>query len=159
MEICKDGVWFNHYGDNILWRWPWKRHGVPKLRSSAQEKDFTSLREYWQFLGTVETSLRKLRITSLKEEELLFYLIRGKFKNEAIVVLTNLDTSVKPGEFWFKVPLHYRKHFLNDVTILICKEPMEVYDLCDSIEPRFATAYGFIRGDLVRDNRNDNTTQ
>lgn len=162
------GIWFNYYGDNMLWRWPWKReiwedHGpygrgyadLPAFHSTMYSKNFNSRREYWMHIGALEEMTRKYRVRSFNTIDVLTSWVRAAFPVDYIVILTEINIAAKDSSFWLKLPQHYRPHFLGDYVVLTCGSTNDVYRLCDSIPIDFAIAYGFSGGVLIEDNTED----
>lgn len=149
MQVNWEGIWFNYYGDQMMWRWWWNRIKGYSLYSTIHDRAFKSKLEYWKFVGAIEESTRKYRVRSYDHEAILVDWVGLKFPSDHIVILHDINVSAKEASFWLKLPQHYRPHFLGDYVVLTCGSGNEVFRLCDSIPRVFAQAFGFSGGKLV----------
>lgn len=68
------------------------------------------------------------------------------FKNQYVIILTNVRVETKNIAFWAKLPNNYKIQFVEDVIILRCKDKSEIEMLVRNIEEEFAEAIGYANG-------------
>jgi hypothetical protein len=150
MKINKKGIWFNYMGDNICLMWFWN----PLENTYFSEKlrcTFFSLKEYKKYMGSA-VGIKGRNIFGLSYKSLIADWVKANFKGEHILILTNIDLSQKPAVFWENIPYVRTLIFTEEVVILKCKDASQMQKIIDSIEPKFAAAWGYRGGNLISTN-------
>lgn len=153
MKLTMQGVEYNYHGDKILRFWPWKvKDG--KFYSNEYSIYFSSLREYWKFIGRSHSGKfeAKDKVDGFSYEEIIAEWVRFKFPFDAIIVLTNIELSGNALSFWKNIPEHRFKYMTKDVVVLICDGKSELLKLIDSIPVELAQAVACYEGTLIGHN-------
>lgn len=68
------------------------------------------------------------------------------FRDQHVIVLSEIIASAKSLEFWAKIPDHQKVKFVDDVVVLRCNSSQEMKRLVRNIEENFAEATGYSNG-------------
>jgi hypothetical protein len=164
MKINKLGLTFSYHGDELTYLWPWKR--IPYVRrvfpqestrkdiyfSAVFNQGFTSLRDYWQFVGVWNEACRKEKIIGYTEKEILLGWAKYEFRHNIVILLTNINVEMKSTVFWKSVDIFARKQLLKDVAVLFFHNERDAKKVMYSIPAEFANADLIVRGRAVEDN-------
>lgn len=162
LKISLDYIRFGYNSDILFYHFPWGREDASITFYSVNHKRyFYSFKEYKLFIQEHE---KKLKVEGLKYskirgidiEDLICQWMSAYYRRGCFLVLSNIDPSFKPREFWDQVPKHYADSFTRDVCVLICKDLTQLKNIGDSININFARALGFVDGKLVYDNQDWN---
>lgn len=93
------------------------------------------------------------KLMSASYENIIVDWVKLKYPQKNLVVLLNVNVSVKNIYFWAKMPKKDAVHFLGDVVILMCKDKPEVFRLIENMGSDFADAYGFSSGEQITSNK------
>lgn len=113
------------------------------------------IQQYYNFVSPIfsQTPNSIDKLTSMCYENIIVDWVRFKYPQKNLVVLLNVNVSVKNIYFWAKMPKKDAVHFLGDVVILMCKDKPEVFRLIENMGSDFADAYGFSSGEQIASNK------
>jgi len=94
----------------------------------------------------------KSKLHSLSYSSIIDSWVFLHFHGQTVIVLTNINVQAKNIEFWAKIPPEQKIKFVNDVSILKCKDRREMFKLLGNIGQDFADAKGYIDGIEVASN-------
>lgn len=153
MKLSKQGVLKDYHGDVILIRWTWV--SGKRYHSTLTGNDYDSLAQYWQGVALFDKTVRQSgdkKVIGFSELEIVTALAKQKFAGDCVVILANVNPSVKPSSFWSKLSPQQARSFIQDYVSLVCKDKSELQLLVANTSHTFGDAYGFIAGELVCDN-------
>lgn len=156
MKFSRLGVTFKYYGDQITWHWPWVRKHLLTYYSTIYTRDFNSFNEYWEMVGQEAALLKSAHQTGrMYGFDLMAVICRWSARlwpGEFLVVMKEVEVGRKGPAFWSRLSTKQREALTEDIVILRCDSKSEVYELIDSIEPSFASAYGVLNGQIIISN-------
>lgn len=149
LALSKHGVKFPYGIDTIIFRW--RKVDNQRWWSENFLRGFTSLREYWRYVGATERELTYpgTRFQGYSYMEMLTQWVNYTYGKLNIVVLKDINHEAKGLSFWARLPKEKAAELLNDIVVLHCSDKAEVNRIVDSIGPDFADAYGFSNGRLI----------
>lgn len=149
MKLSKQGIWFDYHGDRLLWKWWWKRTNNSIYYSKVLARDYVSLNEYWKEVGIFEEAARKHKVKGYSIKEVLYQWVEHAFRNDIVIVLTDINVEMKSTNFWRSIPVIERRELLKDFPVLFFPDIHKARSVLTSLNEDFATAYLFDRGKLV----------
>lgn len=151
MKLTKHGIQFKNDSKDILtFVWPWREVYSKNYKlHSYLHGYFSSLANYKKYISDLDESCKKAKILGFSTDDLIMNLVRTMMSDQYVVVLSDLDLSVKSADFWRKVPRSHRLQFKQDIVVLFCKTEKEVVELASSTDTRFGKAYGFSKGNFI----------
>lgn len=152
IRFSKEGITFDYNNDEITWLWWWIRRHGGKLVSLVYAAAFSSFKEYWIHVGSVEKPMPVAKIRGFEIKDLISTWVWRKFRNGHFVILWDLNLDAKPATFWRSIPDRDKKILSSEVVVLACKGYDEMRMLCDSIDENFALALGTCDGHVVYSN-------
>lgn len=146
MKFCKDGIWFNYHGDELLWLWWWKRRTLPngkeeKYVSMLCEGAFESLPDYWMFWGGYSEACRQDKVYGYTDDQVFLEWAEIRFSHNIVVILKNINYELKPAYFWAAIGHRQRIELKKDVVVLFFNRLEEAVEVFNSVPPEFADAY------------------
>lgn len=151
MKINKEGIRFNHYGDELVWFWPWKRT-YGKYFSDTFDRFFTSLVEYWQYVGAWNEACRKEKVVGYSDNLIFTSWACHTFQHNIVVILRHINVEMKSTLFWKSLDFSSRKQLLKDVPVLFFNTVEAAEKVARSIEPEFADVLMLVHGKIYYSN-------
>jgi hypothetical protein len=151
-NLRKQGIEFDYYGDEVVWVWPWKRASLSRLGSkvvlvsAAAETTFASFRDYWMYWGEHNEVCRKQKVMGFNEDQILDEWVRLKYPHQIVVILRHLSPEYRSGLFWRSIPASERNELTKDISVLFFPGFDQAERVVKSIEPEFAEAYLYFKG-------------
>jgi hypothetical protein len=87
--------------------------------------------------------------------DLILFYMSQRFWDRCLVVLTNINVSTKPSDYWRALPRDVAIQFNEDVVVLFCRSQDEVKRIVETTGTDFAEATGMIYGKPNYSNRAD----
>lgn len=156
-KFTKKGIWFIHNKDYICYNWFWNRSAGNNYYSQKFSINFPSLKAYEKYADHIgysgpEADIKSKNIFGLNYEDIIREWVQLNFGSECIVILTDIDVSQKSMDFWDSIPYVKKVVFTKEVVVLKCKDFSQVEQIVNSVERKFASAFGFKAGTLVYTN-------
>ena len=104
-----------------------------------------AIAEYYKYNEHLSSNLKGYSYAN----HILLDWLRLRFKHGSYVVMYDINSTQKPNEFWLSLPLKKAVELTKDVVVLKCKNKEEVQDLLTAIDPSFASAIGWVNGNMV----------
>ena len=151
INISREGLSFNYFGDRLLRRWPWR--SGDRYSSSIHACDFNSLRDYWWHVGALEARLLQSdasrNVSGMHMYEVLADYCKLRYPHSTVVVLYDIDCTKKDGTFWSRLPAKRAVEFSKDVVCLVCKDRDQMLSVMGNIPVAFATAIAVDSGAMI----------
>jgi hypothetical protein len=157
INVDNFGIEFQSPEDNLTWVWPWRRReqgGFP-YESDVLNGIFLDLRHYRIELNKYldKVAANRPKVIGVDMQLLIKNYVRNVLPQGCYVSLYDINPTERSAEFWNSLPREKALALIQDVAFLRCKDYKEMKDLCDSIEPAFATALGWSEGAYCEDNK------
>lgn len=105
----------------------------------------------WIYSGSPRKTLSQHtdRMRGFSFNDVLVHWLRTQYPKGIYVVLYDINPTQKPSDFWRSLPPEKARILISDVVVLRCDRISEMQDLCASISTEFASAIGWVDGNIA----------